>query len=335
MKVMDALARIHFRRKEWKESKNIVDMGATFMKVLEKVHSDEEQKQASDNVQYELRQIQFDLALRTADEIGEETPQTLKKLIQYEKENKVPPDYKGYTYLWLHFHRPEMKKRGIKTSRDINNVPDEVLVEHFNSMKAPLPYGTDKIEFLAEITGRDPDDEELKDLVANIKPDDMRKMMEDPNEMSAFIETLEKMTVDKTDTSKDEAEMIKFLSKTTGRDPEDEALNDFVARMKPDELKRMIQDPDEWDALFDMLSDIVVPYDHQDNAVDNSMIGFDKNEFDVKEFLAETFGADQDDEELNELAAEIASMDSDQVKEVVRILRDLQERQKRPKEWQE
>ena len=57
-----------------------------------------------------------------------------------------------YTARWMDTHRPVMKKRGIKTSRNIEDVSDDILAEQLTFLKDKMS-GFDPKDFLADLTG--------------------------------------------------------------------------------------------------------------------------------------------------------------------------------------
>ncbi|KAL9187874.1 hypothetical protein ACHAXT_006252 [Thalassiosira profunda] len=280
-RVLDELAFIHYGREEWMQSKDVVDMGVKMIGIMARLHRDEEQrKQAFDRIQYELFTTLFKLQLHTkVIDVEEESPRILKKLIAYEMEQNLPADYAGHLSQWVDFYRPGMKKRGIEIPHNVKNVPDDVLLEHFNFVKyqmkragsfddvvkdivsthgrSPDPNFNMK-EFYAELLEADVDSQEVESAAEMATTPLMKEMFPRMNsdgikELREYMKEQEDLNAEsrsKID-SWDETDIKEFLMESTGRDEDDEMLDGLLdaTRELKELLDRMQGEEDPYEEL--------------------------------------------------------------------------------------
>jgi len=86
MKALDALAHIHYDRKEWKETKDIFDLQVKIIDLIEQrpLH-DIGRRKAFNNMLYELYSIEFELAMHTEGEVGYRQARIFRTLVEYEE----------------------------------------------------------------------------------------------------------------------------------------------------------------------------------------------------------------------------------------------------------
>ena len=140
IKVLHALAHdIHYERGHWNKAREVIGMEEKLFIILERLHSDDEQSQVFDHVQYEMHEMLFALYFRPGGVIESKTAQILKNLIAYEKVYQPPKQYNGYAARWANFYLSHVKmlgeKRGITVNRNTRDVPDELIVEYLTFVK--------------------------------------------------------------------------------------------------------------------------------------------------------------------------------------------------------